>query len=121
MPPSTFSPHPQPSPLVDVEGAELLVLKTVDLSVTNVHFFLIELDGSNKEKDAALRAHLSAAGFVKNPLLLRDGCTPRSPLGCMPNELWENKEYAARKRAREAAAPTRLYHYGTGVRCDSEI
>lgn len=36
---------------LDVEGSEWAVLSTVDLKVTNVRAFLVELDGSNPDKD----------------------------------------------------------------------
>jgi FkbM family methyltransferase len=36
---------------LDVEGSEWAVLSTVDLRVTNVRAFIVELDGSNPDKD----------------------------------------------------------------------
>jgi hypothetical protein len=46
-----------------VEGAELEVLKTVDFSRLKVRVMMVELDGHNKEKDAAVVQLLRDAGF----------------------------------------------------------
>ena len=48
---------------LDVEGAELAVLKTVDLNLTNIHVIVVELDGGNATKDQAVRDHLNDNGF----------------------------------------------------------
>ena len=40
---------------LDVEGAELEVLHTLDLSAVHVNFIAIEQDGSNPTKDEAVR------------------------------------------------------------------
>lgn len=49
---------------LDVEGAELEVLKTLDLSAVHVSVIVVEQDGSNPEKDSAVRQLLTAQGFV---------------------------------------------------------
>ena len=46
---------------LDVEGAELLVLETIDPAVFSV--ILVELDGTDSRKDAAVRARIEAAGL----------------------------------------------------------
>ena len=48
---------------LDVEGAEKLVLQTVDLSKTNIRLIMIEQDGWNKEKDQWVRDYLQEHGF----------------------------------------------------------
>lgn len=98
----------------DVEGAELFVLESIDLKVTNVHYFLIELDGHNAAKDEAVRAHLTARGFVKSAINPMDGCC--GGCDCAANTLFENLDFAARKSARPHPAP---HHHvdGTGIRC----
>jgi FkbM family methyltransferase len=66
--------------ILDVEGAEAEVLKTLDLDVVPVRYFLIELDGSAPAKDAAVRCKLRRAGF--------------EPMGRLDlNELWVNRRF----------------------------
>ncbi|CAK0774844.1 hypothetical protein CVIRNUC_004208 [Coccomyxa viridis] len=48
---------------LDVEGAELEVLKTVNLTQVNVSVLVVEMDGSNPEKDEAVRKLLLANEF----------------------------------------------------------
>ena len=48
---------------IDVEGAELMVLETMDWSIP-VFVIVIELDGSNPEKDEKCRHLLQKQGFV---------------------------------------------------------
>lgn len=50
--------------VLDVEGAELEVLKAVDLSVLTVDVILVEADGGNPTKDAGVIALLQQRGFV---------------------------------------------------------
>ena len=40
---------------LDVEGAELEVLKTLDLSAVHISVLVVEQDGTNPEKDGAVR------------------------------------------------------------------
>ncbi len=49
---------------LDVEGAELEVLKTLDLSAVHISVIVVEQDGTNPEKDEAVRQMLTANGFV---------------------------------------------------------
>jgi FkbM family methyltransferase len=49
---------------LDVEGSERIVLETVDLERTNIRVLLVELDGSNKEKEEWIQAHLANHDFV---------------------------------------------------------
>ena len=48
---------------LDVEGAELSVLQTMDWTIP-VHVWLVELDGFNRGKDSAVRALLGDHGYV---------------------------------------------------------
>lgn len=48
---------------LDVEGAELEVLRTFDFKHTSVDVIVVEADNSNKEKDQAVRELLTAEGF----------------------------------------------------------
>ena len=47
---------------LDVDGAELSVLKTFDWTVP-IGVLLVELDGSNRDKDEAVRALLRSHGM----------------------------------------------------------
>jgi hypothetical protein len=115
-PASPPHPHPTPPP-ADVEGAELLVLETIDLAVTNIEFALVELSGYNPPKDAAVRALLAAAGFVNSTIDPMKGC-PNPLNGCMRNALFVNPQFAARKAARDASMPPPPHlAWGTGVQC----
>ena len=49
---------------LDVEGAELEVLQTLDFTAFHVSVLVIEQDGGNPGKDKALRQLLAARGFV---------------------------------------------------------
>ena len=49
---------------LDVEGAELEVLKTADFSRLSVKVLMVELDGHNPEKDQAVTDLLAGAGFT---------------------------------------------------------
>ena len=64
---------------IDVEGAELVVLKTFDFKIP-VYIIVIELDESNPEKDSECRKLLQDNGFVLKKRL------------CI-NEFWVNDSY----------------------------
>jgi FkbM family methyltransferase len=49
--------------VLDVEGAELLVLKSMDFTRITVDVMVIELDGANAEKDDGCRDLLDKAGY----------------------------------------------------------
>ncbi len=40
---------------LNVEGAELFVLATIDFRIANIRVILVELDGGNPSKDTAVR------------------------------------------------------------------
>ena len=70
--------------VLDVEGAESNVLRTVDFSKVAVDFFVIELDGKSAEKDADVRCMLRRYGFL--------------PLGRLDlNEVWRHSTAALRR------------------------
>ena len=94
----------------------MLILQQVDLHITNVHYFLVELDGHNEEKDEQVRAHLRANGFARD-IDTKQGCC--AGCDCASNELWVQSRFRARKEERGGAAHSRQrrYNYGTGVKC----
>ena len=49
---------------LDVEGAELEVLQTMDFTALHVNVLVIEQDGGNPGKDEAVRQLLAANGFI---------------------------------------------------------
>jgi len=80
---------------IDVEGAELVVLETMDWDI-EVRVWLVELDGSNETKDAAARRLLRANGYCRAPRFLDAFCgtgppvVPRpSYLDCAVSEVFE--------------------------------
>ena len=48
---------------LDVEGAELIVLQTIDWSAVTFGVLMVELDGKNQTKDVKVRELLRAKGF----------------------------------------------------------
>ncbi len=70
--------------VLDVEGAELEVVHTMDFSAITVDVIVAELDGANQAKDDEVRAHLVKSGFeihshwVRNDWWTRVGFEPCS-------------------------------------------
>ena len=95
---------------LDVEGAELIVLMTLDFEITNIRVLMVELDGSNVEKDDAVRKLLVSKGFEPSKTSVRTACRNKEK-GCMKNEVFMNPQYNSRKR------PRQNYQYGSGVKC----
>eukprot|EP01139_Manchomonas_bermudensis_P015158 Amastigsp_a509617_36.p1 type:complete len:314 gc:universal Amastigsp_a509617_36:1996-1055(-) len=54
---------------LDVEGAELDVLKTLDLATLRIAVILVELDGVNADKDALVRELLSSHGYCRDAVV----------------------------------------------------
>ena len=52
--------------LVSVQGAELEVLKTVNLTQVSIDVMVVEMDGSKPEKDEAVRELLAANHFEQD-------------------------------------------------------
>jgi len=50
---------------LDVEGAELVVLETIDFASTTVNMFMIELDRHNLERNYKVRQSLFNAGYIE--------------------------------------------------------
>jgi hypothetical protein len=69
--------------VLDVEGAELEVLQTVDFAKVSIDVITVEQDGGNKAKDEAVRALLLSKGYkldkvlVRNDWFIREGFVPR--------------------------------------------
>ena len=97
---------------LDVEGAELLVLRTIDLTVTNIRVVVIELDGHDPAKDESCRTLLRNAGFLATPTSPRSACRPGED--CTANDAFINPRFAERKAARPQPFK---YVPGTGTRC----
>ena len=57
---------------LDVEGAELEVLETLDFAATRVETFVIELDGHNREKDWKVRRLMRNLGYLECTGLVRN-------------------------------------------------
>ena len=128
---------------LDVEGAELVVLKTIDWTATNIRIVFVELDNDAPDKDAAVRAHLIEQGFEAWPRNPREACAkgevrlafgPRSrsllfshalllsphgsaPQDCTMNEAFINPRFNEVRDAPGRARPRR-HRLGTGVACE---
>ncbi|KAL4427674.1 hypothetical protein ABPG75_001763 [Micractinium tetrahymenae] len=57
---------------LDVEGAELEVLRTVDFSRMDIKVLIVELDGHSKEKDQGVKDLLAGAGYQILPKQLKE-------------------------------------------------
>ena len=58
--------------VLDVEGAELVVLKGVDWSAVTIDVITVEASGTSPEKDAAVIELLVKAGYVHDGTVLRN-------------------------------------------------
>ena len=70
---------------LDVEGGELTVLDTFDWSIP-IDMFIVELDGTNEQKDDSVRTTLRAHGYI-TPLSMYDECRIKQDR-CAVNELF---------------------------------
>lgn len=50
--------------VLDVEGGELAVLKSLDFSLLSFDVIVVEADGTNVTKDEAVRQLLTGAGYM---------------------------------------------------------
>jgi hypothetical protein len=71
-----------------VAGGELTVLETFDWSVA-IDVLVVEMDGSNPQKDEAVRQLLFGHGYVTPFSLLEECRHQRSE--CMPSEIFVTK------------------------------
>ena len=97
---------------LDVEGAELTVLQTVNFNITNIHVILVELDGTNKLKDEKVRELLKSHGFMAHNESIRDACESKSA-NCPLNEVYVNPNFTLRRRLQRKS----YYEFGTGKQC----
>ncbi|KAI2493060.1 methyltransferase [Fragilaria crotonensis] len=86
---------------LDVEGGELTVLETFDWSVP-IDMFVIEMDGTNVQKDEAVRQLLRSHGYV-TPFSMLDECRSQRPQ-CMPSEIFVLREISESKYVKTMAA-----------------
>ena len=101
---------------LDVEGAELAVLHTIDFSVTNIHVVLVEATLYDLEKNESVRKFLKERGFKLH----------KADVG-HSNEVWVNEEFEEIRSAHISGKsvhdePVSLlgrvqYKMGTAVRC----
>lgn len=101
---------------LDVEGAELFVLNTINFDIVNIRVIVVENDGNSKEKDEAVRVLLKEKGFVDaEPIYgnIRDRCHKPRGYGCPPNEVFVNPNYASRLRKKTHVH----YQYGSSMKC----
>ena len=71
--------------ILDVEGGEFEVLKTMDWAV-KVNLWVVELDGSDPEKDESVRRELLKHGYAPATWNIRDWCSPGGD--CTSNEVF---------------------------------
>ena len=76
---------------LDVEGAELTVLTTIDWTAVTIGMFIVEMNGTDPNKDEAVRAVLKAHGYVK-PFRFLDECLKRKE-NCVNNEIFALPDY----------------------------
>ena len=108
---------------LDVEGAELTVLQTINFDLTNIRAIVVELDGLSHVKDQRVRDFLLGHGFiafsyqssnVSNARAIRDQCRFRKNKnrGCPDNEVYVNPLFDSKRMK------NRLYYeYGTSKKC----
>jgi hypothetical protein len=51
---------------LDVEGGELMVLQSIDFNCITFNVIVVELDGSNQQKDDGVRKLLKTAGYLQH-------------------------------------------------------
>lgn len=75
---------------LDVEGAELIVLQTMDWSIP-VHVFLIEMDrnGKRSEKDQQIADYMQKQGYREANWNVRQYCRVKLAGGCKSSVLFE--------------------------------
>lgn len=77
---------------LDVEGAELTVLQTIDWLNIKIDMFVVELNLTDELKDAAVRAVLKSHGYVQPFSMLKE-CQSRQE-HCINNEIFVLPEVA---------------------------
>jgi FkbM family methyltransferase len=98
---------------LDVEGAELAVLETIDWSITNIHVIVVELDNLSPTKDQEVRDLLLGRGYINAAGMygsIREACVPGGD--CTMNEVFLNPEFHSRRRAQ-----LQRFQFGTGLEC----
>lgn len=73
---------------LDVEGAELQAIETMDFDATNVATFIVEMDGQNQTKDSAVRSVLRHNGYTKVDDFHVPCHEPGVSKYCEPNEVY---------------------------------
>ena len=110
---------------LDVEGAELEVLRTINFNVTNVRVFVIELDHHDPIKNEGVRELMFSSGFNTSKAMnlgdITHACNETTyghHWSCMPNEVFINPMYSERKLERQKVFNMQRYYVnGTGLPC----
>jgi len=71
--------------VLDIDGGELEAIQTMDWSTT-VDYWVVKLDGTNPQKDQAVRNLLISKGYLKSVWDMRSACTKRKD--CNANEVF---------------------------------
>jgi FkbM family methyltransferase len=79
---------------LDVEGAELQVLKTMDWTIP-VRVWVVENDDHNPTKNAEVDAILAKHGYVKTNLRTCE----RGTVNCMPNDIYVHPDWETATRS----------------------
>jgi FkbM family methyltransferase len=108
---------------LDVEGAELLILQTLNFEVLNFRVIVVENDGNDKVKDQGVRNLLLGNGYKSTNDTIGDIQSACHTVGaCMQNEAFINPNFLKRKTARAANHRfPRYYEFGTGMACAKHI
>lgn len=77
--------------ILDVEGSELTVLQTLDWYAVEIDMFVVEMNGQDPKKDAAVRATLRSKGY-EMPFKMSDFCHKYQPQ-CIENELYVHSRF----------------------------
>eukprot|EP00041_Stephanoeca_diplocostata_P041574 m.8383 g.8383 ORF g.8383 m.8383 type:complete len:325 (+) comp6305_c0_seq1:220-1194(+) len=74
---------------LDVEGAELQALKTLDFTKVRITTFVVEMDGQNETKDAGVRNILYENGYTRVSEFTVP-CHTKKTKYCEPNEVFRH-------------------------------
>ncbi|KAI9018324.1 hypothetical protein DFJ74DRAFT_644450 [Hyaloraphidium curvatum] len=98
---------------LDVEGGELMIIRTIDFAITNIRVIVVEADGHDPSKDAAVGRFLLDAGFE------RAFQNYRNQTGSMDNDFYINHRFDEIRQARRGKWSSTQHRFisGTGSVC----